>query len=496
MTPRQKEALRRLARRNFGAFVQYSFPDYNWNWHSRLLVDKLQRWHDGEIPRLMVSVEPRAGKSELVSRRLPAYAFGVDPSTQIISVTYGQTLSTRLSKETQRILRSESYKEVFPEVHLDAAQASSFETSEGGVYLATSIGGSMTGFGANKLIIDDPFRSREDAESETIRRKTYDSFLNDAMTRLIHPASVLLTNTRWHMRDLQGTILSQPGAEDWEVINIPAIAEEPLASWDPRQVGDPIWPERYVGFDPEVPYELACEVALEEYRKIRERDPYLFSSLHQGNPTPREGGLFKRVWFERTYAAKPETRAAQCDEILISVDAAFAKGRKTDPVELLVLGRSGRYIYLLDEVNRRMDFPSTLQAIRELRDRWPKAALLIETKANGQALIDTLRQNVRSVIEFHPGNTNKEARAHSAAHRLQAGDIICPLPVHAPWIAEFCEEFAGFGTRPHDDRVDALSQACIHWNERMDRADKMGKANDGLKGLLNRISKERAYGRL
>jgi predicted phage terminase large subunit-like protein len=433
--------------------------------------------------------------SELVSRRLPAYAFGRDPSAEVISATYGQRLSSDLSRDVQRIMADEPYREVFPEVHFDEKQASKFSTTAGGVYLATSVGGAMTGFGAGHLSIDDPVRGREDAESETIREKTWEWFNNDAMTRLIHPASVLVTATRWHTDDLTGRILSSPGAEDWVVLNIPSIAGEEIPAWDPRRPGDPVWPERYAGLGRDVPPEEAREIALKTYAGINERDAYLFSSLYQGSPTPSEGGMFKRDWFGLEYTADPVQRAKHCDEVLISVDAAFGEGRRSDPVELLVLGRKGRFIYVLDEINRRMDFPKTVRAVRELAQKWPKAALLIETKANGQAIVDTLRNSVHAVLEFNPGSTNKAGRAHSAAHRLEAGDIVFPTPIYAPWLSEFIEDFVGFGARPHDDRIDALSQACIHWNSRTNTGDRLAQANGGLTSLVDRIISEKRFGR-
>lgn len=495
---RTRALLRRAAQVDLRSFVEYTFNGkYAWNWHHEVIVEALEDWISGKTPRLILSVEPRAGKSQLVSRHLPAFLLGQNPRNQIISVTYGQRLSNDLSKDVQRIMRETSYQEVFPATELDEQKVDKFTTSAGGVYLATSIGGAMAGFGANYLIIDDPIKDRKEAESPTVRKTLIDSYNNDIMTRLIHPASVLIMNTRWHLEDLQGYVLSLPDADKWRVLNIPSVAVEPVAEWDPRKPGDPIWPRRYVGLGTEgkISDEEARATALAFYEAKKETDAYVFSSLYQGNPTPSSGGLFKRAWFDKQYTADPAHRATQCDEVIISVDAAFAGNKNTDPVECLVLGRQGRYIYVLDEVNRRMDFPSTLRALEDLQERWPMAGVLIEAKANGQALVDTLRERVGSIIEFHPGNTNKVSRAHSATHRLEAGDVIFPRPVYAPWLSEFVEDFAGFGVRRHDDRVDAFAQACIYWNSREDRTQRWSKANKGLKGLAKRIASERDYGR-
>ena len=435
--------------------------------------------------------------SEIVSRRLPAYIHGIRPDAEIIAATYGQDLSSGMAKDVARILDLPEYQEMFPNTRRDVAQASKYTTTEGGVYLATSVGGAMAGFGANYLIIDDPFKNRAEAESATTRESVWNWFNNDALTRLVYPASTVVMATRWHQDDLTGRILNSPGADRWTVLNIPSIALDNPAPWDPREPGQPIWPERYVGMHrTDISYEEACERALAEYQEIREKDAYLFSSLYMGEPTPSEGTFFKRHWFENRYTASTEAIVAGAEEVLISIDASFGgTKRSNDPVEMLVLARKGKYIYVLDEVNRRLDFPGTLKAARELKRRYPSASMLIEVRANGQALVDTLKAEFGSVYEFSPGSQSKAARAHYAAHRLESGDVLLPPEIGAPWISEFVEDFIGFGSRPHDDRIDALSQACIRWENRGSAVHHVRETNRGMGRLISRLQGAKKYGR-
>ncbi|MDD2287191.1 MAG: terminase family protein, partial [Paludibacter sp.] len=252
---------RRKARANLLDFTIFTKPDYKVNWHHRLICEKLDEFIYGENKRLIISCPPRHGKSELVSRRFPAYILGRKPDCKIIACSYSSDLASLLNRDVQRIIDSPEYIELFPDTRLNSsnvrttAQESYLRNSDifevvghGGVYRSAGVGGSITGMGGNILIIDDPFRSRADAESPTIRKKTWEWYTSTFRTRRQKGASILVTATRWHENDISGMLLelaeNDPKADQWEVITLPAISEEELEPYDIRTAqGQALWPE-------------------------------------------------------------------------------------------------------------------------------------------------------------------------------------------------------------------------------------------------------------
>lgn len=466
------EIKRELARRRLIDFTEYTMSNYAANWHHKVIAEALERVARYETRRLIVVAPPRSGKSELISKRLPAWLLGLNPKLKIIAGTYAQDLSDEMARGVKRIINGAAYADIFPGTQIgDMDRVQEFHTSEGGVYKATSVGGAITGRGANVLILDDLMKSRKEAESPTIRDLTWEWLQDDALSRLEWPNAVVLMFTRWHHDDPIGRILaSEPGL--WEVIHLPAIAgpEDERPPYDPRSEGDPLWPGRFQSAD-ERRTNAASEVLLRKralafFEDKRQRNPYGFESLYQGRPTLRQGGMFQRDWMQ-TYVGEPQTYYEFADEVIISVDASFGRSRRSDRVGIVVAARQGGNIFVIDEVNQRMDFPQTRRVIKDLQAKWPKAGVLIETKANGQALIDDLRLEIPRIFPFNPRDS-KEARAQLAAQRFEAGNVFLPQARYAPWIMDWIEDFVGFPSRQFDDRVDAFSQLCIRWDRRAD----------------------------
>ncbi|MCL2366653.1 MAG: phage terminase large subunit [Oscillospiraceae bacterium] len=451
-----------LARRSLCDFAVETDPRYMVNWHHRMLCDYLDRFARREIPRLMVSLPPRHGKSELVSRKLPAYLFGLDPNASIIATSYSADLAQRMNRDTQRIIDSERYAEIFPDTKLfgknirSLADGSYLRNSDifeivghRGAYRSAGVGGGITGMGGDYIIIDDPLKNREEASSVTIREKMWEWYTSTLYTRLEKDGSILLTMTRWHEDDLAGRLLrlaeSDPAADQWTVISFPAIAETVRHPEDPRCEGEALWPDKY-----SIERLAGIKVAVGSYD---------WNALYQQHPAPSEGGLFKREYW-KYWRELPPTLT----DWMQSWDCAFKATNSSDYVVGQVWARDGANRYLVDQVRKRMTFTETVGAIRDMTKLYPQTyRKLIEDKANGSAVIDTLSCEITGIIPVEPQG-GKEARAQAVSAAVESGNVY--LPHSAPWLGDFVEECASFPNAAHDDQVDAMTQALVYYGQR------------------------------
>ncbi|MGY4689333.1 phage terminase large subunit [Salibacterium sp. K-3] len=452
-----EEANKELARRNMEEFTLYTHGDYDMNWHHNVLCDKLNHFVFGDLDRLMIFMPPRNGKSELVSRRLPAFIFGNDPNAQIISASYGSDLASRMNRDVQRIIDDPVYSELFPHTTLNGSNIRTVATGSylrnsdifeivdhKGSYKSSGVGGAITGLGMTYGIIDDPYKNRKEAESQTVREAVWDWYVSTFYTRLEKNGKILITLTRWHEDDLAGRLLQlqeeDEYADQWEVINFPAIAEEPKHPEDPREDGEALWPNKY---------------PKEELLKIKATvGSYEWSALFQQRPSPGEGNIFQRHWWQ--YYKKAPSRF---DEVLQSWDCTFKDTDDADYVVGQVWGRVGADRYLLDQVRAKMSLPDTMQAIRNLSSKWPAAKTkLVEDKANGTAVIQMLKREIPGLIPVNPEG-GKEVRAQAVTAEIEAGNVFIPDPSLAKWVNDFVEEASAFPNASHDDQVDAMTQA-------------------------------------
>lgn len=452
---------RRRARKGVLDFTCYTKPDYEVNWHHKVICDYLDRFVAGEIPRLMFFMPPRHGKSELVSRRLPAYIFGRNPEVSIISCSYGADLASRMNRDVQRIIDSPNYQRLFPGTQLSSPRS---WTTQGkflrnsdifeivghtGVYRSAGVGGGITGMGCHYGIIDDPIKNREQANSETFREAVWEWYTSTFYTRLEKDAQILLTMTRWHEDDLAGRLLAQSEkeGEEWVVVSFPAISEEERHPDDPRGPNEPLWPGKY---------------SLDRLKNIKTLlGPYQWSALYQQHPTPAEGEILKHYWW-RYYYELPE-KIPNFHEVLQSWDMAFKDTESSARVCGQVWGRIGANFYLLDEVADQMDFPTTLKAVLRMTKKWPHAVKkLIEDKANGPAIIAMLKNKVPGLIPINPRGS-KVARASAVSGLIEAGNVYLPHPSIAPWVEDFVQECSLFPRGKYADRVDTMSQALSQW---------------------------------
>lgn len=401
--------------------------------------------------RLIISMPPQEGKSQRASRRFPLWALAQNPDTRIAMVSYEHGVARRWGRAIRDDITIHG-DQLGLRVRDDLSAQHEWQLAghEGGFY-AAGIGGALTGRPVDILIIDDPIKDREQADSKTYRERTWDWWTDVGATRLAPGAPVVLILTRWHHDDLAGRLLDAEDGGLWTVINIPAEADSD---------DDPL------GRKPGEYMQSARGRTVAQWDAIKKRSgPRTWASLYQGRPTPNEGGLFPaNVW---TYYDAPfwtehpdGTRTvAHADEIAQSWDLTFKDSANSDYVVGQVWVRRGIDAYLVDQVRARMNFTATCDAIKTLSARWPQStAKFVEDKANGPAVINALARQVPGLIPIEPEGS-KFARANAISPLVHSRNVWLPSPAIAPWVGDLVEEAAAFPNGAHDDQVDTLTQA-------------------------------------
>ncbi len=412
--------------------------------HTEYICAALEELEAGRLDRLMIFLPPRHSKSMTVSETFPSWFIGRHPDRRVIEVSYGDALAQKFGRANRRKVEDFG-QDVF---RISVASGNSSTTNWGieghdGGMISAGIGGPITGEGADLLIVDDPIKNAEEAASVTYRDKIWSEWQNTLLTRLHPGAAVIIILTRWNEDDLAGRLLKQESGR-WRVISIPAEAEENDLLG--RPVGQPLWPEH--GYDLSWMLKKKVEVGSRTW-----------AALYQQRPSPQEGSIIQRSWW-KYYRQAP----SQFDEVIQSWDCSFkdekaAKGGAPDFVVGQVWGRDGANKYLLDQVRGRMAFPDTVRAIRSLSTKWPQARTkLVEDKANGPAVIATLKGEISGLIAVEPRG-GKLARLNAVSPDIEAGNVY--LPEGAPWVHDYVEEFAVFPNGKNDDQVDATSQALF-----------------------------------
>lgn len=455
-----------LASRDFREFLAFTFPKYKWSWHSKLMARELDLVAKGKTKKLIITAPPRYGKSEQVSRRLPAFFHGLYPDKNIIGASYGADLSKDMNRDIQKILESDLYHKVFPDTQLNAKNVvttkSWLKNSEtyqivehGGKYVAAGAGGALTGKGGHLAILDDPFKNSAEADSPTIREKIWRWYVNVFQTRLMDfedgsdfSAEVIIM-TRWHEDDIVGRIKEKmkkdPSFPRYKIIELEAIKEDNEYDYDHREVGEPLWPAKH---------------KLEKLQQIRAamgtRD---FNSLYQQKPSASEGQIIKKTWI-KYYDNLPD----YFNKIIMSWDCAFKDRKDSDYVAGVVLGIRGPNKYILDFFRERADFPATIRAIENMAIKFPNYHnILIEDAANGPAILSVLKKKFPRLIGVTPRGS-KQARLESCAPEFESGNVLYPVDHRFDVLLEELFQFP-FGK--NDDTVDATSQVLNHLRSSM-----------------------------
>ena len=441
------------AREDFLYFVKQVWPDFicreakepsDWG-HHQIIADKLNKVAQGKIKRLIINMPPRHTKSEFASYLFPAWMMGLRPNAKLMQVSHNAELSFRFGRKVRNLVDSEEYKKIFSNVGLqqDSKAAGRWETSQGGEYFASGVGGAITGRGADILVIDDP-HTEQNVMSDSAMEKTYDWYVSGPRQRLQPGGSIVVVMTRWAQDDLTGRLLkaqSNAGADQWDVVQFPAIMDD----------GQPVWPEYW---------------SLPELESVKASiPPQRWNAQYMQEPTSEEGAILKREWWRPWSGQMP-----YLDYIIQSYDTAFSKKESADFSAITTWGvfrpteDSPPCLMLIDAMKGRWDFPELKAVAMDQYTYWKPEAVVIEAKASGTPLIHELRRTGIPVFDFVPGRgRDKVSRVNACAPIFASGHVF--YPEGKQFALEVIEECASFPYGENDDLVDSTTQAVLRYRE-------------------------------
>ena len=441
---------RELCQDKFIKFTEKVWPSFISGAHHKRMAEAFERVASGKCKRLIINMPPRHTKSEFASYLLPAWFLGKFPHKKVIQSSNTGELAVGFGRKVRNLVDSEVYSEIFPNLALqaDSKAAGRWNTSKGGDYFAIGVGGTVTGKGADLLIIDDPHSEQEAAMAAVnpeVYDKVYEWYTSGPRQRLQPGGSIIIVMTRWAQRDLTGQVLksaAQRSGEDWEVIEFPAILPS----------GNPLWPQFW---------------SIEELLALREELPNAkWQAQYQQNPVGNESAIVKRDWWKWWEKDDPPS----CEFILQSWDTAFEKTQRADYSAGTTWGifaceedNFAPNIILLNTYKKRVEFPELKRDVLREYNEYEPDALIVEKKASGAPLIYDLRAMGVPVQEFTPGKgQDKIARLNSVSDIIASGKVWIP---RTRWAEELVDEIAAFPSGEHDDLVDATTLALMRFRQ-------------------------------
>jgi len=418
-----------VARASLIGFTEYTLPQYRAAQHHRRIAEALERVERGECKRLMLFMPPRHGKSELASKRFPAWYMGRNPNKQMIAASYNSELAGDFGREVRNIVASPEYGLLFDaRLAEDSQAANRWHTAQGGSYVAAGVGSAITGRGADVMCIDDPFKDRAEADSETTRDNVWNWYTSTAYTRLMPGGSIVIIQTRWHEDDLSGRLLDS-GADKWEVVSMPALDGSTA-----------LWPEWY---DAERLSQIRAVIG-----------PRDWNSLYQQDPIPDGGTYFQKDWI-KYYDKLPEHLTWYG-----ASDYAVTDGDNDWTVHATAALDKDHNLYIVDVWRQQAASDVWVEAVIDLmaaRDpmQWAEEAGQI-IKGVGPFLVR--RMNERGTYCYrkaYTSSSDKPTRARSIQARMASGKVFFPRNAH--WLADLEREVLRFPNGKHDDQVDVLS---------------------------------------
>jgi len=453
MAQQYSDALvRERGQTSFMAFVKAMWPGFIHGRHHAVMAKKFEEIASGKLKRLIINMPPRHTKSEFASYLLPAWFLGKYPGKKIIQSSNTAELAVGFGRKVRNLVDGEAYAKIFPNVALrhDSKAAGRWSTNANGEYFAIGVGGTVTGKGADLLIIDDPHSEQEAAlasSDQSIYDKVYEWFTSGPRQRLQPGGAIVIIMTRWGKRDLVGQVLkaaAQRGGEEWEVIEFPAILPS----------GRPLWPEFW---------------SFEELDALRNELPnQKWQAQYQQNPTSESSAIVKREWWKVWERDDPPW----CDFTLMAWDTAFEKSNRADYSACTIwgvfyhpddVGKEQANLILLEAFRDRVEFPELKKMVIENYREWEPDSVIIEKKASGAPLIYELRAMGIPVQEFTPVRGNdKITRLNAVSDLFASGRIWAP---NRQWAEEVIDEVASFPSGEHDDYVDTVSLALMRFRK-------------------------------
>ena len=447
---REQMLEKELAQNTFMGFVNRCWPEFIGGRHHKIMANAFERVVNGECKRLIINMPPRHTKSEFASYLLPAWFLGKYPNKKVIQSSNTGELAVGFGRKVRNLVDSETYKTIFPNLELqqDSKAAGRWNTSKGGDYFAIGVGGTVTGKGANLLIIDDPHSEQEAAlaaSNPDVFDKVTEWYTSGPRQRLQPGGAIVIVMTRWAQRDLTGQVLKAAaarGGEQWEVIEFPAIMPS----------GKPLWPEFW---------------ELSELEALRQELPNAkWQAQYQQNPVGNESAIVKRDWWKWWETENPP----KCDYILQAWDTAFEKTQRADYSAGTTWGvfindedNSTPNIILLNTYKKRVEWVELKRDVLAEYREWEPDSVLIEKKATGAPLIYELRAMGIPVQEYTPSRgQDKIARLNSVSDIIASGKVWLP---RTQWAEELVDEVGSFPSGEHDDLVDSMTLALMRFRQ-------------------------------
>lgn len=474
---------------NYPDFVRADFQEELVKTLDLLEKDELINSHGVPIRKLLITMPPRHAKSFYGTINFPAYCMMRDPTREIMVAGYNSELAATFGRQTREIVTNPANLKSFPKFKLsqESRAVDFWKTVEGGAYYAVGMGGTTTGRGANILIVDDPYKTREEADSTVKRNKIWDFYTASLLTRMQphrngKPPILIVTHTRWNPDDIGARIMESDEFKrgEWFHLNYPAIRtiesgveikRSDLPKDDPRYIPARIIvngkyvnitssymnkSDKYVSCEREVAL-WPERFPLKELKKIRERiGDREFEALYQQNPYVLGGNIIKTSWFKRY---TPETCPTEFHAIVIGLDTAFKTKSWNDFSVITVAGITELGdIYILKVYREKLEYPDLKRKLVNINSVWRGRGLrgwYVEDAASGQSLIQDMRHGSSlTILPWKPGTNDKTNRCTSITPIIEGGRVF--IPEEADWLDDWEIELSQFPSGKHDDQVDSL----------------------------------------
>ena len=434
------------SKNNFLYFVKQMWPEFIAGAHHKIIADKLEGIATGELKRLIVNMPPRPTKSEFASYLFPAWMIGRKPKMKIIQATHTTELAVSFGRKVKNLLERDDYKEIFPDANLSADSKASgrWDTKAGGMYYAVGVGSNLAGLGGYLIVIDDP-HSEQTAMSNSGFEDAWEWYTGGPRQRLQPGGAIVLVQTRWSQKDMTGQLIKSmakdPLADQWEVIELPAIMPS----------GSACWPEYW---------------SLPDLESVKASiPPSKWNAQYQQNPTGEDNAIIPRSWWKRW----KKKNVPDLKYVIQSYDTAFTKRETSDYSAITTWGVFSPEeggppgLILLDSKKGRWDFPELKGIALEEYEYWDPDTVIVEAKASGLPLTHELRNTGIPVVNFTPSKGNdKVSRVHSVSPLFEAGMVWAPEETFAD---EMIEEVAAFPNGEYDDLVDSMTQALMRYRQ-------------------------------
>ena len=434
------------SKNNFLYFVKQMWPEFIAGAHHKIISDKLEGIATGKLKRLIVNMPPRHTKSEFASYLFPAWMIGRKPKMKIIQATHTTELAVSFGRKVKNLLERDDYKEIFPDAHLSADSKASgrWDTKAGGMYYAVGVGSNLAGRGGDLIVIDDP-HSEQTAMSNSGFEDAWEWYTGGPRQRLQPGGAIVLVQTRWSQKDMTGQLIKSmakdPLADQWEVIELPAIMPS----------GSACWPEYW---------------SLPDLESVKASiPPSKWNAQYQQNPTGEDNAIIPRSWWKRW----KKKNVPDLKYVIQSYDTAFTKRETSDYSAITTWGVFSPEeggppgLILLDSKKGRWDFPELKGIALEEYEYWDPDTVIVEAKASGLPLTHELRNTGIPVVNFTPSKGNdKVSRVHSVSPLFEAGMVWAPEETFAD---EMIEEVAAFPNGEYDDLVDSMTQALMRYRQ-------------------------------